>query len=135
MYVKKSRFLGQIHLKCKHIGYGVSQSVYGVCGRQLCFTSNAMAAARRLFFQEHPKASHSFYRKKFTSVPFWLEKSFQYTAGIDFSDRKMKKKLDQKWYGGAVLMNLSKAFDTLNHDLLLAKLRAYGFLSFSQLFK
>ena len=84
---------------------------------------------------DNPKASYSFYRKNFTSVPFWLEKRFQYTAGIDFSDRKMKKKLDQKWYGGAVLMNLSKAFDTLNHDLLLAKLRAYGFLSFSQLFK
>ena len=35
--------------------------------------------------------------------------------------------LDNKGYGGAILMDLSKAFDTLNHDLLIAKLHAYGF--------
>ena len=28
---------------------------------------------------------------------------------------------------GAILMDLSKVFDTLNHDLLTAKLHAYGF--------
>ena len=38
-----------------------------------------------------------------------------------------KNVLDKKGYGGAVLMDLSKAFDTLNHDLLIAKLHAYGF--------
>ena len=38
-----------------------------------------------------------------------------------------KKNLDQKRSGAEVLMNLSKAFDTLNHDLLLAKMHAYGF--------
>ena len=34
---------------------------------------------------------------------------------------------DRRGYGGAVLMDLSKAFDILNHDLLIAKLQAYGF--------
>ena len=40
---------------------------------------------------------------------------------------KLSLSLDNKGYGGAILMDLSKAFDTLNHDLLIAKLHAYGF--------
>ena len=38
-----------------------------------------------------------------------------------------KKALDEKKYAGAILTDLSKAFDCLNHDLLVAKLSAYGF--------
>ena len=40
---------------------------------------------------------------------------------------RWKNTLDQNGYGGAILMDLSKAFDTINHDLLIAKLGAYGF--------
>ena len=37
-----------------------------------------------------------------------------------------KKDLDKQQYVGAVLMDLSKAFDCLPHDLITAKLSAYG---------
>ena len=40
---------------------------------------------------------------------------------------KWKKILDDKGFGGAVLMDLLKAFGSLNHEILIAKLHTYGF--------
>ena len=40
---------------------------------------------------------------------------------------KWKKALDKRNNAGALLTDLSKAFDCLNHELLIAKLEAYGF--------
>ena len=43
------------------------------------------------------------------------------------SIERWKNGLDQNGYDGEILMNFSKAFNTINHDLLTAKLHAYGY--------
>ena len=40
---------------------------------------------------------------------------------------RWQKSLDNKGYGSAVLMDLSKNFDSLNCDFLIAEPHAYGF--------
>ena len=53
-------------------------------------------------------------------------KGFNTQTSLLSALEKWKSTLDKNGFAG-VLMDLSKAFDTINHELLIAKLNAYGF--------
>ena len=68
------------------------------------------------------------YIEKFLS-PFLCgyRKGFNAQYALLAMIEKWKECLDKNGFAGAILMDLSKAFDTINHELLIAKLEAYGF--------
>ena len=70
----------------------------------------------------------SFYIDQFLS-PYMCDyrKSFSTQHALLSLTEKWKKVLDNNGHGGAILMDLSKAFDTISHDLLIGKLHIYGF--------
>ena len=53
----------------------------------------------------------------------WVSQGFQYTTLLSSNARM----LEQNKLVAAFLTALSKAFDCTNHELLIAKLEAYGF--------
>ena len=67
------------------------------------------------------------YSKSFISIFCGYRKGCNTQEVLVSLIKKWKKILDDKGFGGAVLIDLSKAFDTLNHELLIAKLHTYGF--------
>ena len=54
-------------------------------------------------------------------------KGYNAQQALNIMLEKWRTSLDNKGFSGAILMDHSKAFDTLNHELLIAKLHAYGF--------
>ena len=66
--------------------------------------------------------------ERFLSIYMWgYRKGLSAQQSLLSLIETWKKLLDRKWYRDAVLMDLSKVFDSINYDLLLAKLHAYGY--------
>ena len=55
-------------------------------------------------------------------------KGFSAQQALLYLIEKWENVLDRKGYGGVLLMDLSKGFDTLNDDLLIAELHCYAFI-------
>ena len=91
-------------------------------------TTNADDSKVLLCGTYHPQQAINYYISNFLS-PYLCgyRKGFSTQLPLLSLTEKWKKALDNKGFGGAVLKDLSKAFDTINNDLLIAKLRAYDF--------
>ena len=69
----------------------------------------------------------SFMESKFSPFLSAYRKSYSTQQVLIRLIEEWKNKLDKNYVVGAVLMDLSKAFDCIPHDLIIAKLSAYGF--------
>ena len=77
---------------------------------------------RLLFYQ-----MHTFAETNLSKYQCGFRKGFSSQHCLLLLIEKWKKSLDNKKSSGVLLTDLSKAFDCLSHDLLIAKLHAYGF--------
>ena len=68
-----------------------------------------------------------FFNSVFSKYQCGFQKSFSVRQCLLVMPEKWKKSVDNGKAFGALLTNLSKAFDCLDHELLIAKLNAYGF--------
>ena len=70
---------------------------------------------------------YDFLENKFSRYPCGFRKVFNTQDTLLSMVEKMLSACDKKEVCGAILTDLSKVFDCISHDLLIAKLNAYGF--------
>ena len=73
------------------------------------------------------KQIETFMSNKLSNKLFGFSRNYNTQYCLTYMFEKWKNTLDKGKHVGAVFLDLSKAFDTINHDLLIAKLEAYRF--------
>ena len=84
-------------------------------------------AAAKIFEKIMDKQANDFIEKFLSKFLCGYRKGFNCEIAMVAMIEKWKKAKDNGEYAAGVLLDLSKAFDTINHELLIAKMYAYGF--------
>ena len=69
---------------------------------------------------------YDFFQNILSKYQFGFRKGFSAQQSLMVMIEKLKNCLDEKGFCGLLLTDLSKAFDVISHELLIAKLHAYG---------
>ena len=81
----------------------------------------------KIFEKDIYEQIYSYIQKYFSPSLCGFRKGYNTQHCLAVLIESWKKAIDNNKKAGAILTDLSKAFDSLNHELLLAKLDAYGF--------
>ena len=88
---------------------------------------SGLIAGSKIFERIMQKQMGEYLEKLLSEYLCGYRKGFNVQSALILLLEKWRVALDRRGYGGGILMDLSKAFDTLNHELLIAKLDAFGF--------
>ena len=91
--------------------------------RPISVLSHVSKVFERVMYQQ----IEGFMKDKLSNLLIGFRKNHNTQHCLTSLLERWKKTLDKGGYIFAIFMDLSKAFDTLNHKLLIAKLGAYGF--------